>query len=76
MALIPVKDEIGLYRDSESGAIINANESKYKKYLSQRERAIQKLEKQKRLENDINNLKQEMSEIKGLLRELINGNTK
>ena len=63
MGYIKVKGHDGLVRDETTGAILNHNDS-----------AIQARRKQKQLSSaldDINMLKDEVSEIKFLLRELI-----
>ena len=63
MTYIKVKGHDGLVRDETTGAILNQSDS-----------AIQARRKQRQLNSaleDINNLKDEVSEIKALLRELI-----
>jgi len=63
MGYIKVKGHDGLVRDETTGAILNHNDS-----------AIQARRKQKHLSSaldDINMLKDEISEIKSLLRELV-----
>ena len=63
-----------LVRDRNTNQIINTNESEYQQYIARRKR--KKIEKEKALsvEEDLANLKSEMSEIKSLLKELVNGN--
>ena len=63
-----------LVRDRNTNQIINTNESEYQQYIARRKR--KKVEKEKALsvEEDLANLKSEMSEIKSLLKELVNGN--
>ena len=63
MGYIKVKGHDGLVRDETTGAILNHNDS-----------AIEARRKMKRLNSaldDINMLKDEISEIKSLLRELV-----
>jgi len=62
--LIRVEGSKSLYRDMDSGAIINTDTSEYSQYISQRER--RKKEKQ-----EIVDLKNELSEIKALLAQLL-----
>ena len=71
--LIPVEGNNDLVRDSRTDQIINTNTNAYEQYISQRRK--RKLEKEKSLsvEEDLANLKSEMSEIKSLLKELVNG---
>jgi len=59
--MIKVKGHENLYRDPSTGAIIN-RESRPTKKLSSKLDSV---------ENDINTLKKEISEIKSLLRELV-----
>ena len=71
---IPVEGNNDLVRDNNTNQIINTNESEYQQYIARRKR--KKVEKEKALsvEEDLANLKSEMSEIKSLLKELVNGN--
>jgi hypothetical protein len=57
MALLKVKEDKDLMRDSVSNAILSTNNNE----LSEYEEAI----------NDINNIKSELSEIKSLLTQLV-----
>ena len=73
MSLQPVKDHRNLARDTESGAIVNIDRSAY---LNAVERHKNK-EKQKKIiqdnTKDINSIKSEISEIKTMLKILIEG---
>ena len=71
---IKVEGNDNLVRDRNTNQIINTNESEYQQYIARRKR--KKFEKEKALsvEEDLANLKSEMSEIKSLLKELVNGN--
>ena len=71
---IPVEGNTDLVRDPNTDQIINTNNSQYEQYIARRKK--RKLEKEKSLnvEEDLANLKSEMSEIKSLLKELVNGN--
>jgi hypothetical protein len=62
--MIRVEGHKNLYRDEESGAILNTDSVGYSEYIKQRE--IRKRER-----GEIKNLKNEISEIKSLLRELL-----
>lgn len=63
--MIPVEGHPHLFRDENSGAIINCDESSYYQYVNTvRFKMSQKKE--------IENLKQEVSEIKSLIQELLN----
>lgn len=65
--MIPVEGNPHLFRDEGSGAIINCDKVSYEQHLiSKQKRELQKKE--------IDHLKNEISEIKSLLRELMNQN--
>lgn len=62
-----------LFRDQKTGAIINANSTEYNNYVQDR---LVKLNNNQRLENleqTVNNMQDDLSEIKNLLRGLVNG---
>ena len=61
--LIRVENERNLYRDAKSGAIVNTDTFGYSQYISEKERRI--LEKK-----ELEDVKNEFSEIKKLLSEL------
>ena len=61
--LIPVEGENYLYRDSNSNAIINTNESGYQSYMAHKE--FQRNEKER-----LDHLESEIGEIKSLLKAL------
>ena len=73
MSLQPVKDYRYLARDTDSGAIVNIDRSAYLTALEQHKNR----EKQKKTiednTNDINSIKSEISEIKTMLKTLIEG---
>lgn len=60
-----------LIRDDETGALINTDDAAYENYVSNRAR--RKKEREDRLNDrkDLDNLKDEISEIKSLLKVLI-----
>ena len=68
-----VKDNSDLVRDPNTGAILNTNSLDYDKYVAQRKVKNQEHEKTKNIERDISTLRQELDEIKSLLKELVNG---
>tara|TARA_B100000131_G_scaffold89608_1_gene86356 strand:- start:918 stop:1115 length:198 start_codon:yes stop_codon:yes gene_type:complete len=58
--MIPVKGYDNLYRDEDTGAIINADSSSYAAYMQ--------LKSKKRMEKaELDSMKQEISEIKEML---------
>ena len=73
MELVPVKDHKHLVRDLESGAILNTNEKMalgMKIAKANRQRAKDQLETNT---TDINSIKSELTEIKTMLRTMIDG---
>ena len=74
MDYVKVKDNEHLIRNTKSNCIINTNKSEYEEYLTRRK--LKKSEKNKvvNLERDISTLRDEITEIKDMLRSLINGN--
>ncbi len=72
MSYIKVKDNENLVRDSKSNCIINTNKSEYDEYLARRKSKQSEKNKVENLEKDMNTLKNELSEIKSLLKEIIN----
>ena len=74
MNYIKVKDNEHFVRDSNSNCIVNTNKAEYEEYLTRRK--LKKSEKNKvdNLERDIPTLRNEITEIKDMLRSLVNGN--
>ena len=73
MNLLPVEGYKHLFRDNETGAILNVNTKAslgIKHSKENRQRAKEQLETNT---NDINSIKTELTEIKTMLRTLING---
>lgn len=62
---IPVTGHPNLYRDSESGAIVNRDTIGYNQYIS----TLNRRESQKK---EIDDMKKDIQEIKNLLKQLIN----
>lgn len=71
MSYLPIKDKDGWWKDTTSGSIESADKARYEKYMkSYRANQIEKA-KQIALQNDVSELKSEMSEIKTLLLTLV-----
>ena len=68
-----VKDNSDLVRDPNTGSILNTNSLDYEKYVAQRKVKSQEHKKTENIERDISTIRQELDEIKSLLRELVNG---
>ena len=69
--MIKVEGNYDLVMDPKSGSLININDSGYETYLTQRAIKKKKSEKVSTMEDDLANLKNEMNEIKSLLKELV-----
>jgi hypothetical protein len=72
MKYIKVKGHDHLIRDPKTNSIINTNMSEYNEYISRRDSKLKESEKVNNLESDITNMKEDLDEIKLLLRRLIN----
>ena len=64
--LIRVKGEQHLYRDRETGAILNTDNSGYNQYVKMKKRRQTQKE-------ELDTLKKDIEEIKSLLKEISNG---
>ena len=72
MDYIKVKGYDHLFRDPKTNSIINTNMSEYTEYLSRRDSKLKQNERVNNLESDITNMKEDLDEIKLLLRRLLN----
>ena len=68
---IPVEGKIGLYRDSDSQAIINRDKKAYLDYMKRKKIAEEKNSELGKMKEDLNNVKGELGEIKDLLSTLV-----
>ena len=73
MDYIKVNGHDHLIRDPKTNAIINTNMSEYNEYLSRRDSKLKDNQKVQNLEYDVANMKEDLDEIKFLLRRLVNG---
>ena len=73
MTLIPVKGNSGLFRDSETGAIINNNTNEYNTYITNRNKLFSEKERLTRVETKVENLSDDIGDIKRMLQQLTNG---
>tara|TARA_S200002703_G_C3638556_1_gene196040 strand:+ start:249 stop:470 length:222 start_codon:yes stop_codon:yes gene_type:complete len=71
MSLLPVEGQPGLYRDTKSNAIVNSNTVEYENYLKQRNSRQIKNEKIEELESEMHQIKNDLFEIKSLLKSFI-----
>jgi hypothetical protein len=73
MDFIKVKGHDHLFRDPKTNSIINKNMSEYKEYLSRRDSKLEENQKIQNLEKDLDSIRDDLDEIKFLLRNLTNG---
>ena len=60
-------------RDQKTNSIINTNMSEYQEYVSRKKAKSEENQKVQNLEKDLANMKDDINEIKNLLRSLVNG---
>ena len=71
MSLIPVQDSPGIFRDSETNAIINKNTNDYNLYVRSRNQMKTKEERIGDLEKKVDHLTDDIGDIKSMLQTLI-----
>ena len=74
MDYIKVKDHEHLIRNTKSNCIVNTNKAEYEEYLTRSKLKKSEKNKVENIERDISTLRNEITEIKDLLRSLVNGN--
>ena len=68
---IPVEGKEGSYRDVSSTAIVKDNQDEYDKYMASYNKRQKEAADKQALQNEVSELKSEMSEIKTLLLTLV-----
>lgn len=68
---IPVKDHKDLYREESSNSIINTNKSDYETYVRNRDRMNSDKERIGNLEEKVDSLQGDISDIKNLLLKIV-----
>ena len=63
MKKVKVKDSNSLYRDEESGAILNCNDTAYNNYLKMKEHKMKEVSEMDKLKDDVDELKDMMKLI-------------
>ena len=63
MDKIKVKDSGSLYRDEQSGAILNCSDSEYDSYLKLKQKKMQEVNEMEKLKDDVDELKSMMKLI-------------
>lgn len=73
MNYLKVKDNENLIRDVSTNAIINTDNDQYLNYINERNKKLNENRKIQDLEKELFDLKNDINEIKSLLRNLANG---
>ena len=68
---IKVKSDVSLVRDVNTNAIINKNQSEFDKFIKLSEKKYAEKKKFDNMRSDLDSLKQDMNEIKTLLRNIM-----
>jgi len=63
MKKIKVKDSNSLYRDEDSGAILNCNDAAYDNYLKMKQNKLNEVDEMDKLKDDVDELKDMMKLI-------------
>ena len=74
MNYLKVEGENNLLRDPKTNSIINNNMTEYQNYVKRRESKNKENQKVQNLEEDVASMKEDLDEIKSLLRSLVNEN--
>jgi hypothetical protein len=70
--LIPIKDQLGLLRDPKTNSIVNVSKSQYNNYLRLKEQKRKEKENHLNLEEEVLKLKDDINEIKIMLKSILN----
>jgi len=73
---LKVEGDPSLVRDASTMAILNTNGTDYENYIRRRQSLMSDKEQLANQANEINNLKQDLSEIKQMLTALLHDRTK
>ena len=68
---IKVKSDVSLVRDIDSNAIISRNQNEFDKFIKLSEKKYAEKKKFDNMRSDLDSLKQDMDEIKTLLRNIM-----
>ena len=68
---VQIKENKDLIRDTESRALLNTNRGELEAYYAERDIKIKELQEKQVLESKVNKLEQDISDIKGLLQQLV-----
>ena len=68
---LKVKSDVSLVRDMDSNAIVNQNQSEFDKFIKLSEKKYAEKKKFDNMRSDLDSLKQDMDEIKTLLKNIM-----
>jgi len=68
---VQIKDNKNFYRDVDSKALVNVNAEELKTYYAEREIKMKELQEKQKIENKVDKLEEDVSEIKNLLQQLV-----
>ena len=69
---IKVKSDVSLVRDIDSNAIVNQNKDEFDRFLKLSQKKYEEKVKFDNMRSDLDSLKEDMNEIKTLLRNIMN----
>ena len=69
---LKVESDVSLVRDMESNAIVSRNKTEFDKFLKLSRKKYEEKRKFDQMRGDLDSLKQDMDEIKTLLRNIMN----
>ena len=72
--LIPVDSKDGWFRDPDSHAIVNCNKTQYEQYMASYNKRAKKEQSFNALQNDVDLLKSDISDMKSMLTQLLEKN--
>ena len=68
---LKVKSDVSLFRDKDSNAIVNKNKGEFDKFLKLSQKKYEEKKKFDNMRSDLDSLKEDMNEIKTLLRNIM-----
>ena len=72
--LIPVDQKEGWFRDPDSHAVVNCNKTQYEQYMASYNKREKKEQSFNTLQNDVELLKSDISDMKSMLLKLVEKN--
>ena len=72
--LVPVQGRDGWFRDPDSNAIVNCNKTQYDEYMASYNKREKKEKSFNTLQNDVDALKSDISDMKSMLTQLLENN--